>query len=243
MQEDGVRVGFEAVSSVGDTATMASIHTDSDVRVSRYGVDIDGFNSFLDELPEPVERQLLYVDEIGQMQLHFDHFKSLVERWLSLDNPFVGTITKVFEDDFTSKLRDREDVAIIEVDAENRDELAGVLGTLVVNVTLLPRSGTEQSAELTRLIRKYSESRSYTQLRKLFKNALVYVAEGKVNKQDDGSYIVEGYTDPHKIEVVQGGHFSCDCDLFNGRGQYESASGECSHIQSVLLVGGNHLEE
>ena len=192
MQQLGLRVGFEAVSSAGDTATMASIHTDSDVRVSRYGVDIDGFNAFLDELPEPEDGQLLYVDEIGQMQLNSDGCKSLVERWLNLSNPFIGTITKVFEDDFTTKVRERKDIAIIEVDRNNRDELADVLGILAVNVALLPGGDSEQSAELTRLIKKYSESRSYTQLRKLFKNALVYVAEGKVKEQSDGSLYFDG---------------------------------------------------
>jgi nucleoside-triphosphatase len=106
---------------------MASVDSTSDVRVSRYGVEIEVLDSFITKLPPIRSDTLLYIDEVGQMELHSDCFKVLVEECLSATNPFIGTLSSVYGDEFTDTLRARADVEIIEVTTKNRDNLADVL--------------------------------------------------------------------------------------------------------------------
>ena len=119
----GVRTGFELVSASGDRALLAGVDVQSDVRVSRYGVDVAALDAFIARLPEPQEGEFIYVDEVGQMELYSENFKKLVERYLSLPNPFIGTLTSVYEDDFTRQLKARSDVEILNITVENRDAM------------------------------------------------------------------------------------------------------------------------
>ena len=123
VSENGTRTGFELVSALGSRALFASIDSPSEIRVSRYGVNLDTLNSFIAELPPVKEGQLLYIDEIGQMELYSEQFKNLVQGYLDSSNPFVGTLSSVYHDGFTDSLRQRTDVDIVEVTPENRDEI------------------------------------------------------------------------------------------------------------------------
>ncbi|MDB5161224.1 MAG: putative NTPase [Candidatus Saccharibacteria bacterium] len=123
VSENGSRTGFELVSALGSRALLASIDSPSEIRVSRYGVNLDILNSFIAELPPIEDDQLLYIDEIGQMELYSEQFKNLVQGYLDSSNPFVGTLSSVYHDDFTDSLRQRMDVDIVEITPDNRDEI------------------------------------------------------------------------------------------------------------------------
>jgi hypothetical protein len=77
---------------------------------------------------------------------------------------------------------------------------------------------------------------NYTYFKKLFKNAVPYIAEGRIRRLDDGGFLVEGNTNDHHVTVADEGAMACDCDLFNGRGKFEGQEGECSHIQTATLL-------
>ena len=132
---DGSRTGFQLVSDIGDTAVLASTDSLSHTRVSRYGVNVATLDSFIDQL-KPVESgDLLYIDEIGQMELFSEAFKGLVNTYLNSKNDFIGTLTSVYEDDFIADLRARHDVEIINLTMSNRDEVARQLGQRVAKYT------------------------------------------------------------------------------------------------------------
>lgn len=122
--KDNERVGFELVSSLGQTATLASVESESPIRVSRYGVELPELESFLNSLPQPDSNHLLYLDEIGQMELYSDKFKTLVAKYLNTEGSFIGTLTSVYIDDFVESIKKRPDIQILEVTQENRDQLA-----------------------------------------------------------------------------------------------------------------------
>lgn len=117
------RTGFELVSAGGARTLLASIHSKSHHRVSRYGVEVEEFESFLEKLPDPRPKALLYIDEIGQMELFSEKFKETTRIYLDSPNSFIGTLTSVYEDDFTREIRKRLDVSIVEVTSSNRDSL------------------------------------------------------------------------------------------------------------------------
>lgn len=115
------RTGFELISSLGDRALLASTDVPGTPRVSRYGVNVSNLEQFLARLPSTTENDLLYIDEIGQMQLFSPLFRQHVLDCLDARNPFIGTLTSVYHDSFTDALRIRDDVEIIELSTETRD--------------------------------------------------------------------------------------------------------------------------
>jgi nucleoside-triphosphatase len=90
--------------------------------VGRYGVDIAGFESFLQdlEMPTPAPR-LIVIDEIGKMECLSGRFRKLVGMCLDSPIPFLSTIalrgTLPIEG-----IKSRPDVKVITMSHENRDE-------------------------------------------------------------------------------------------------------------------------
>ena len=233
VRRGGERVGFEAVSSSGKTATIASIHSNSTLRVSRYGVEIDAFNQFLIELPAPTVGNLAYIDEIGQMQLYSNLFKKIITQYLDSGVMYVGTVSSVYSDDFVEMVKDRSDTILVYVTAENYMALKEIFGYIASNLPIIEKLDELTHERLTQMARDYAMSQSLTQMRKLFKNAVRYVSNGGVRK-DGENYIVAGNTGKHVVYKLGA---ACDCDLFKGTGEYEGRAGECSHVQAVKLMG------
>lgn len=73
-----------------------------------------------------MERKIIVIDEIGKMELLSPQFQAVVEKALNADNPVLGTIT-IARHPFAQKVRERDDVRIIEVTKENRDEVLKTL--------------------------------------------------------------------------------------------------------------------
>jgi len=121
--KDGERTGFELVSSNGKNAVLASIDSKSDIRVSKYGVSVDRLDNLLTGLGDPNPRSLIYIDEIGQMELYSEYFKEVTKEYLAKSNPFIGTLTSAYTDTFTKYLRSRNDIEIIHITFENRDDI------------------------------------------------------------------------------------------------------------------------
>lgn len=118
---NGVRTGFELSSAMGNSALLASVDSPSSNRVARYGVNLKELDEFIDWIPTPKNDDLLYIDEIGQMQLMSRKFPGLVRGYLDSPNPFIGTLTAVYEDSFTREIRTRADVEVIDLSVENRE--------------------------------------------------------------------------------------------------------------------------
>ncbi len=127
------RVGFELIATDGTRAILAHVDHKSEMQVSRYFVDVHGLEEFIEPLFHFEPDQLLYIDEIGQMELFSDRFKDLVRTYLDSSNNFVGTITSVYTDDFVEEIKSRKAVQIIEVTEENRDELVSKLTMNIVS--------------------------------------------------------------------------------------------------------------
>ncbi|MGV8168948.1 MAG: nucleoside-triphosphatase [Candidatus Nanoarchaeia archaeon] len=120
--ESGQRTGFEAINSLGESSVMASTQFNTNIMVSRYHVNVDNLNKMLVPLFSFKKDQLLYMDEIGQMELNSDVFKNLALKYLDSENICVSLITAIFHDDFTDAVKKREDVILVEITPENRDK-------------------------------------------------------------------------------------------------------------------------
>ncbi len=234
MRENGERIGFRLVSSEGNTAMLAHVDSPSEVRVSKYGVEIASLEQFLKELPPLNPSNLLYVDEIGQMQLHSEDFRNLVTYYLDEAKIYAGTLTCMYEDDFTRAVRERDDVVLLTITPENREEVKRALNSIAEGMPAFMRMSSEMQGKITAMARQYVQSENIIQLRKLFKNAVNYIAKGAVQQSDEG-YTVAGNHGNHLV-LINDDHYTCDCDLFNGRAEFTGQAGECSHIQAVKLL-------
>jgi nucleoside-triphosphatase len=122
IREGGERRGFEIEASTGAKALLASVDFSSQFRVSRYGVNVDNLDSALTSIFEFGKGDLLYVDEIGEMELFSEKFKELVLEYFDSCNICVASLTKVYSDDFIETLLKRDDVFVVEINKENRGE-------------------------------------------------------------------------------------------------------------------------
>lgn len=121
--EHGQRKGFEMVAAKGERALLATTDKETPYKVSRYFVNVQNIEKITSEIENFSADDLLYIDEIGQMELYSEKFKNLVDKYLYAENSFIGTISKVYTDDFIKKILSCPDIELIEITQENRGEV------------------------------------------------------------------------------------------------------------------------
>ena len=121
MRENGERTGFKIITSHNDEAILASTKFQSPITVGRYFVKAENMESLLPSIQSFNATDVLYIDEIGQMQLFSETFKTLVTSYLNANNLFIGTLSKVYSNHFTDQIIARKDIELVEVTPENRE--------------------------------------------------------------------------------------------------------------------------
>lgn len=119
--KDGSRTGFEIQTSTNKASVLASVDFKTDQQVSKYFVDIKNLDSILPEIADFKDDNILYIDEIGQMELFSDLFKQTVLNYLDSNNICLATISKVYDNAFTESIKARKDVILIEITEKNRE--------------------------------------------------------------------------------------------------------------------------
>lgn len=234
VRKNGERIGFDLLDNTGRVAILSRTGRPTKYPVSRYFVDLASLDDFIEPLFE-CRSELLYIDEIGHMQLLSKKFQRLATEYLNADNDFIGTISCVYEHPFIDEVHRREDILLCTVTPENRDELMAALQAALACRGQLRELPDEQQRIVLKLAREYLEADSLIPLRKLFKNAIPYIITGKVEKLSETEFQVQGNHDNHKVVIKHESNYSCDCDLFNGRNQFEGRADECSHIQTIKI--------
>jgi len=120
--EGGKRIGFSM-----DGGIIAHVNSKSETRVSKYGVNIsvvDNVSYFNDvALPKFNENRILFIDEIGEIQLYSNVFKKMTKKILDRKQICLATMSAVFHNRFTDSIRKRSDISLIDVNIGNRDQL------------------------------------------------------------------------------------------------------------------------
>lgn len=119
----GGRLGFELIDTSGNTATLAHIDNPSKIRVSKYGVDIPVLEKFIEPLFEIKPNQLLYIDEVGAMELFSAKFRQLVDSYLHSPNPFIGTVSNTVSDPLVTSIIKNPNWELFDIRPEIRDLL------------------------------------------------------------------------------------------------------------------------
>lgn len=131
IRDRGVRQGFRLTGLNGAVGLLAHVTLNTGYRVGKYGVDVAGFDKFLEavDLFHP-QAGLIMIDEIGKMECFSHPFITAVLQLLDKSIPVVATIA-VKGGGFISEVKDRDDVEIWQVNKVNRDELPRQLAQAV----------------------------------------------------------------------------------------------------------------
>jgi nucleoside-triphosphatase len=141
IREKGVRKGFELIGLDGSKGLLSHVDFMSRFRVSKYGVDVVGFENFLDSQKYLVPGlDLVLIDEIGKMECFSDKFVGLVTDLLDSEIAVVATISQKGES-FIADVKTREDVVLKKLTPENRDSLL----TDILNDLDFPRGKSSQA--------------------------------------------------------------------------------------------------
>jgi nucleoside-triphosphatase len=123
IRENGIRKGFELIDLSGRRELLSHVDIRSPYRVSKYGVDIERFEDFLDFIPFS-ERgtEIVIIDEIGKMECFSKKFEQLVKKLLDSEKIFISTIA-LKGGGFIEKVKKRSDIKLFEMSLANRDSL------------------------------------------------------------------------------------------------------------------------
>jgi len=120
------RVGFLMRSLDGKEGYLAHQDIRSEFHIRRYGVSIENIETIAAASILPVDDNIIILDEIGKMECFSGKFRKAALKALDSSNIVIGTIT-FGGDEFISKIKERNDIEIIEVTPLNRDSLPDLI--------------------------------------------------------------------------------------------------------------------
>jgi nucleoside-triphosphatase len=119
------RTGFQILDVLtGDKGLMADASFQSDVKVGRYGVNVDvireiGVNALTRAMSSC---DLIVIDEIGKMELYSREFQDAVEQAISSDKPLIGTIGEKLVHPFAMRIKEMPTVRVVTLTRSNWDD-------------------------------------------------------------------------------------------------------------------------
>ncbi|MBD3402682.1 NTPase [candidate division GN15 bacterium] len=130
MREHGRRVGFELVSHDNRHTVLSHVDIDSSYRVGKYGVDLSGFERFLDQVALDAGNGPVIIDEIGKMECFSETFLALVRDLLDSQRAVVATIAAK-GGGAIAEIKHRPDCSLVTVTRDNRDRLPAKLADML----------------------------------------------------------------------------------------------------------------
>lgn len=124
IRRGGRREGFALATLDGQTATLASVHSSSRHRVSRYGVELES----IDEVGVPAIEQatagadLIVIDEIGKMELFSNRFRQAVLSALESGKPVLASVM-LAPHPWADAVKARPEVEVILLTEANRSQV------------------------------------------------------------------------------------------------------------------------
>jgi nucleoside-triphosphatase len=139
IREKAERVGFELIDLQDRHEILSHVSIRSPHRVGRYGVNVRGFETFLESIPffDPLS-DIIILDEIGKMEICSQKFKSLLPELLDSGKVLIATIA-LHGGGFIGEIKKRKDVLLFTMIMENRNSLQQEI------LKMLPRHPAQQN--------------------------------------------------------------------------------------------------
>jgi nucleoside-triphosphatase len=120
------RKGFKIIDWLTkEEGILAHVNIESDIQVSKYGVDIEALERIgVKAIESAIERaEVIIIDEVGKMELESEKFIEVVKRALATTKPLILTLHKKSRNPLLQDIRRRDDVRILEVTPINKNLL------------------------------------------------------------------------------------------------------------------------
>lgn len=135
IREQGIRRGFRLISLDGRKQVLSHTNIGGRFRVGKYGVDIEGFDKYLNQSDLiSSSNDLIIIDEIGKMECFSERFKELIKNLMASHKILIATIA-LKGTGFMADLKQRNDVRLFEISRQNRET--------IIN-DIIPFSSTEK---------------------------------------------------------------------------------------------------
>jgi len=137
VREQGTRVGFEITDlNTGQKGWLAHVRQPSGPQVGKYRVNLDdlkniGATSILNAIENA---DIIVVDEIGPMELYSQAFKDAILQAVESTKPLLGTIHFRVQNPLINTIKARNDVEILEVTNENRQNIHNLIITKILKI-------------------------------------------------------------------------------------------------------------
>lgn len=228
------RTGFEIITSNGEQAILAQTEMQTDFPVGRFFVTPDSMSEVFKSIEDPGSANLLYIDEVGQMQLMSRDFKSLLSSYLRSNKTLLASVSKVYECSEIELLVSQYDSILFSLTDSNRVDIEKAVRATLNSVQTVANFSEGVMDKIIDLAKKYIEEENFTSFCKLFNNAVHYFKESTIIPINKTSFNVTGKHGSYLVRLNDEHNWKCGCDLANGRTPYINAS-ECSHYQAVQL--------
>ena len=134
VRKEGERVGFEVETHNGKKSMLAHVDFKTNIKVSKYVVDIKNLDDIIPSVEKFNDSDVLFLDEIGQMELCSEKFKILVTTYFDSPNICIATVSKIYSDEYIETIKKRNDIILIEIHEENRDEKEKYINMLLKKI-------------------------------------------------------------------------------------------------------------
>jgi nucleoside-triphosphatase len=123
IRKHGKRQGFSLSSLDGRSGILAHVNFCTGYQVGKYGVDVAGFEAFIELLPVLApETGLVMIDEIGKMECLSDNFIKIISDILNSETPLIATIAQK-GGGLIADLKKRSETQLFTLTHENQDDL------------------------------------------------------------------------------------------------------------------------
>lgn len=162
------RTGFEIVTSNGEHALLAQTEIMTDFPVGRFFAMPDNISKALKSISNVDSADLLYIDEIGQMQLLSREFKTLLSSYLNSDRMFLASVSKVYKSDEIELLVSHEEGLLFSLTESNRGDVEEAMNAVLQNAKYINDLPISVKNRVSALARKYLNDENYTAFCSLF---------------------------------------------------------------------------
>lgn len=132
IKKDGRRVGFMMKALDGNEGLLGHEDISSTYHIRRYGVSVENIEEIAVPAITPLsEEVIIVIDEIGKMECFSSKFCEAVLNALNAPNRVIGTIA-VGGTDFIRSVKERNDITVIELTPQNRNQLPDQLVTMLL---------------------------------------------------------------------------------------------------------------
>ncbi len=233
---EGKRTGFVAETCFGERSIIASIgfcnkSTENThiFKVSKYFVSTKNLNRIIPQVSNFKKKDLLYLDEIGQMQARSSLFRELVSKYLDSENISILTLSSVYTDDFINDIKSREDTILVKINKKNRKEKEVFVKKLLEKILKAKRYASEPW-------RFNIECNKITMTTDHGEKHLIYSKDKWVC---DCDFYAKNKICSHALAVekrgIKGINFKIKKD------KYRKSRGNTSKILDISCVCGNHV--